>query len=210
MYRPPRGTAPIVLLVLIVGVLVALFVSRDSTLGPPITMRSAETAGTNAYTPTPAGTEVPSSTARPVPDTFDSNRGEPATVARVIDGDTIEVRQNGIESDVRVLGIDTPETVHPSKPVQCYGPEASAEAKRMLPIGSPVRLHFEGERTDYYGRLLAYVENEAGVDVSTWLAGAGFARVYPLDHDYAVDRTPELLTAQAQAKTRGLGLWGAC
>ena len=83
----------------------------------------------------------------------------------MIDGDTILVRgAGGRIEDVRLLGIDTPETVDPRKPVQCYGPQASAFAKH-LETGRAVTLSYDRELHDRYGRFLAYV----------WLAGAAAA-----------------------------------
>ena len=79
-----------------------------------------------------------------------------ARVVRVIDGDTIEVSIAGAEQYVRYIGVDTPETVKPGTPVQCYGPQASAENHRLVD-GRTVRLVFDRERRDVYGRLLAYV-----------------------------------------------------
>ena len=79
-----------------------------------------------------------------------------ARVLRVIDGDTIEVSIEGSEEDVRYIGVDTPETVKPGAPVECYGPQASAANHRLVE-GRTVRLVFDRERRDAYGRLLAYV-----------------------------------------------------
>ncbi len=79
-------------------------------------------------------------------------------VIDVVDGDTVSVSYRGAEVSVRVIGIDTPEPVHPSVPVECGGPQASATAKR-LQTGRRVRLVFDPSqgRTDYYGRTLAYL-----------------------------------------------------
>ncbi len=79
-----------------------------------------------------------------------------ARVARVVDGDTIEARIGGAVEDVRLIGVDTPETVKPETPVQCFGERASHFTKRRL-TGRQVRLVFGVERRDVYGRLLAYV-----------------------------------------------------
>ena len=84
-----------------------------------------------------------------------------AQVVRVIDGDTIEVSIGGQDEDVRYIGVDTPETVKPDTPVQCYGPQASAENHRLVD-GRTVRLVFDRERRDVYGRLLAYVYTRLG------------------------------------------------
>src|SRR5918993_2465401 len=79
------------------------------------------------------------------------------TVERVVDGDTIEVNPAvGGTQDVRLLGVDTPETVDPNEPVQPYGPQASAFTKRQLE-GKRVTLVFDRDRTDQYDRALAYV-----------------------------------------------------
>jgi len=79
------------------------------------------------------------------------------TVERVVDGDTIEVNPPlSWTEDVRLLGVDTPETVDPGEPVEPYGPEASAFTKRQLE-GERVTLIFDQEKRDQYGRTLAYV-----------------------------------------------------
>ena len=70
------------------------------------------------------------------PNTYVAN----ATVVRVVDGDTIDVTVDGTEERVRLIGIDTPETVKPNTPVECFGPEASAHTKELLPAGTPVYL----------------------------------------------------------------------
>lgn len=164
-----------------------------------------------SYVPAPAGSSdltliEPQTTVEPQ----DEDVRATVTAVRVIDGDTIETEDHGSRRDVRILGIDTPETKHPTKGVQCFGPQATAETKALLPARSKVVLTFEGERTDRFGRLLAYVRNAEGVDVSAHLAGNGFAHVYGLRSPYRVQRTPELLTLEAQARQRRLGLWGAC
>src|SRR5688572_18099377 len=77
-------------------------------------------------------------------------------VLRVIDGDTIEIEQDGKPVKVRLIGVDTPETVHPSKPVEEYGREASKFTTNLLK-GESVFLEFDKDKADRYGRLLAYV-----------------------------------------------------
>jgi micrococcal nuclease len=79
-----------------------------------------------------------------------------ATVVHVSDGDTITVDLAGRIERVRILGADTPEVVDPRKPVQCYGPEASAHTKARLPSGTEVTLETDAEARDKYGRLLIY------------------------------------------------------
>ena len=126
-------------------------------------------------------------------------------VARVVDGDTIEVGRERI-LDVRLIGIDTPETVHPSEPVQCFGPAASQRTRKALE-GDVVRLEFDVERRDHYGRLLAYVWDDAKL-FNKVLVERGFATVstYPPNVKY-VER---FVAAQRRARGADRGLWGAC
>ena len=93
-------------------------------------------------------------------------------VARVIDGDTIEL-ENG--ERVRYIGIDTPETKHPSKPVEYYRKEADS-ANQSLVEGKGVRLEFDIQERDQYGRLLAYVYVD-DIFVNAWLVENGYAQV---------------------------------
>src|SRR5829696_8901909 len=79
-----------------------------------------------------------------------------ARVLRVVDGDTIEIALDGRGEDLRLIGVDTPETVKPGTPVQCFGPRASAFTHSLLE-GRTVRVVFGKERRDVYGRLLGYV-----------------------------------------------------
>ena len=81
------------------------------------------------------------------------------TVSEVVDGDTIKVVSRGFETPVRLVGIDTPETRHPGKPVQCYGPQASAMTTRLLPVGQKVIVRSDPtqDTRDRYGRFLGYV-----------------------------------------------------
>src|SRR5438105_5081660 len=99
-----------------------------------------------------------------------------ASVDRVVDGDTIIVRVSGRKETVRLIGIDTPESVKPNTPVQCFALEASARTKAILPPRTAVRLVRDTEARDRYGRLLAYVYRaSAGLFVNLALAQEGFA-----------------------------------
>jgi micrococcal nuclease len=136
-----------------------------------------------------------------------------ARVVRVIDGDTIEVSISGEDEDVRYIGVDTPETVKPDTPVQCYGPQASAENHRLVD-GRTVRLVFDRERRDVYGRLLAYVYTPARGGskrprfVNAILARDGYARTLTIAPNTA--HVSKLGRLQARAGRAGRGLWGAC
>ncbi len=129
-----------------------------------------------------------------------------AYVSRVVDGDTVEVRLGGREEDVRYIGVDTPETVKPDTPVQCFGPQASA-FNHALVEDRRVRLVFGVERRDVYGRLLAYVYlGERFVNAE--LVRRGLARTLTIPpNDRFADRLKRLEIAAARA---GRGLWGAC
>jgi len=127
-------------------------------------------------------------------------------VTRVVDGDTIEVRLGDRVEDVRLIGVDTPETVKPGTPVQCFGPRASHFTKRLL-TDRQVRLVFGAERRDIYGRLLAYVYLDHRF-VNPILVRRGLARSLTIPpNDRFAPRFRHLELAAARA---GRGLWGTC
>ena len=129
-----------------------------------------------------------------------------ALVTRVVDGDTVEVALDGGEEDVRYIGVDTPETVKPDTPVQCFGPQASAFNHHLVE-GRRVRLVFGVERRDVYGRLLAYVYLGDRF-VNAELVRRGLARTLTIPpNDRFAGRFQGL---QMAASRSGRGLWGAC
>jgi micrococcal nuclease len=134
-----------------------------------------------------------------------------ATVDRVVDGDTVIVRSGSRTLDVRLLGIDTPETVDPNRPVGCYGPEASAYTKHLL-TGRRVRLVYDRQLHDVYGRWLAYIylERQGLPDlfVNARLITAGYARTLSIPPNTA--HAAELATLERTAALAGRGLWSAC
>lgn len=127
-----------------------------------------------------------------------------ALVTRVIDGDTIEVTLNGKTYTVRYIGIDTPETVHPTLGEEPYGKEASIKNKELVE-GEKVRLEKDVSETDQYGRLLRYVYVD-DLFVNAELVRLGYAQVatYPPDVKYQ----SYFLQLQNEARTNGRGLWG--
>jgi micrococcal nuclease len=132
-----------------------------------------------------------------------------AVVARVVDGDTLVAQVRGHDERVRLIGIDTPETVSPTKPVQCYGKEASNHLEALLPRGSAIRLAVDAEARDRYGRLLAYVyRRRDGLFVNLELATDGFASL--LTYPPNVAHVDELTAAVADARAHERGLWGRC
>lgn len=129
-----------------------------------------------------------------------------AEVTRVVDGDTIEARFDGRTEDIRLIGIDTPETVKPGTPVQCFGPRASHFTKALLE-GQRVRLVIGAEPRDIYGRLLAYVYLGPRF-VNAMLVRRGLARTLTIPPN---NRFAPLFRGLAmRAARRGRGLWGAC
>ena len=130
-----------------------------------------------------------------------------ALVTRAVDGDTIEVRlPDGSEEDVRYIGVDTPESVHPDEPPQCFGHRASALNRRLVE-GRSVELRFDAERRDRYGRLLAYVRR-GGLFVNAELVRRGYARTLTIPPNDA--RAGLLAKLEAAAGKAGRGLWSAC
>jgi len=129
-----------------------------------------------------------------------------AYVVRAVDGDTIEVALDGRREDVRYIGIDTPETVKPDTPVQCFGPQAHRFNARLV-THQRVRLAFGVERRDVYGRLLAYVYRGDRF-VNAELARRGLARTLTIPpNDRFARRFADL---ELEAARRGRGLWDAC
>lgn len=146
---------------------------------------------------------TPPPTANPGTERSDANQTM-VEVLRVVDGDTIEIMFQGKKESVRLIGVDTPETVHPSKPVQPYGPEASAFTKDRL-TGKRVGLEFDVEQRDRYGRLLAYV----------WLGDQMFNEVLVKEGYAQIATFPpnvkyvDLFTrVQKEAREANRGLWG--
>ncbi len=126
-----------------------------------------------------------------------------ARVERVIDGDTIEVSIGGATEQVRYIGVDTPESVDPDRPAQCFGSEASAFNERLVE-GADVELAFDAERRDAYGRLLAYVYLDGGL-VNAILARRGLARPLTIEPN---DSKAGLFERLAAAAARRPGAFG--
>lgn len=125
-------------------------------------------------------------------------------VARVVDGDTIELEGG---TRVRFIGVNTPETVDPRRTVQCFGKEASAFTKGLLKDGV-VTLKKDISDTDKYGRLLRYAYLADGTFVNLKLVAEGYAYANPYPPDIA--HAKEFFTAQTEARTAGRGLWASC
>jgi micrococcal nuclease len=131
-----------------------------------------------------------------------------AQVVRVVDGDTIRVRLDGRTERVRYIGVDTPESVKPGTPVQCYAKRAAA-ANEALVAGRNVRLVGDVEHRDRYGRLLAYVYREPdGAFVNARLVRDGYARTLTIAPNVAHAR--QFAELAETARRSGRGLWRAC
>jgi micrococcal nuclease len=142
------------------------------------------------------------------PASGDSDEG--VRVVRVVDGDTIIVEIDGREERLRYIGIDTPESVQPNTPVECFGREASAE-NALLVEGKRVELERDTSNRDRYDRLLRYVyvvERGERIFVNEALVANGFAYASTFPPDVKYEET--LRAAQREARDEGRGLWGAC
>ena len=150
--------------------------------------------------------ELPQSTSQPSPavigQEIESN-SELVKVIKVIDGDTISLENGEV---VRYIGIDTPETVHPSKEVGCFGEESSKKNKELIE-GKLVRLEKDVSERDKYQRLLRYVWI-GEIFVNDYLVREGFATSvsYPPDIKYQ----EQFLQAQREARENNRGLWSVC
>jgi micrococcal nuclease len=127
-------------------------------------------------------------------------------VVKVVDGDTISVNIDGVNTSVRMIGIDTPETVDPRKPVQCFGQEASNKAKAIL-SNQMVRLELDSSQGKYdkYNRLLAYVFLADGTNFNELMIKEGYAYEYTYSAPYKYQSA--FKSAQKDAQTNKRGLW---
>jgi len=132
-----------------------------------------------------------------------------ATVVRIVDGDTIDVKVGGNRERVRLIGIDTPETKKPNTPVQCFGPEATKFTSSLLPTGARLHLERDVVARDDYGRLLAYIYLAGdGTFVNLKIIRQGYAR--PLTIPPNVAHTGQFVEAARAAAADNIGLWARC
>jgi micrococcal nuclease len=126
-------------------------------------------------------------------------------VVRTVDGDTVQIQYNGKPTTVRLIGVDTPETVHPNKPVEAFGKEATAFTRNLL-RGESVYLRFDGNRTDKYGRLLAYLYRAPdGLFVNLEIVRQGYGHAYT---QYPFTHLELFRHYEQRAREAGKGLWG--
>lgn len=158
--------------------------------------------------PTSSTASFPPPEAPPVPPGVPVG-SQPAKVEHVVDGDTLELTADAPGPalragtvDVRLVGVDTPETT------ECFGPEATASLGRLAPVGSTVWTTRDQELTDRYGRHLAYLWNDAGVFVNGTLVESGHAEALTVLPNQA--HRSEFEAAESRARSAGAGLWSAC
>ena len=156
----------------------------------------------------PDGKKVRIKNTSNIPSSLKSIKYERAIVTKVTDGDTIELGDCRV---IRYLGIDTPETVHPGKPIECFGPEASKYNKKLV-LGKKILL-FEGKKDkDVFGRYLRYVVVvDSGNFVNKDLVNNGYATVYEkYKDDNIFDVYTDLVYAMDNAKEKKIGVWSEC
>lgn len=149
--------------------------------------------------------------AKSQPTTIPQAQSTSVKALRVIDGDTIEIEGN---IKLRYIGIDTPETKHPTKGVQCFGKEASNKNKELVE-GKMIRMEKDISETDRYGRLLRYVwlvddsaTSSAGLFVNDYLVREGYAHASTFPPDVAYSE--QFVEAQREARENNRGLWNKC
>ncbi len=130
----------------------------------------------------------------------------PYPITEVVDGDTDKINVDGRTVKLRLIGIDTPETKHPSKPVECFGPQASARAEQLL-TGRSVWIQYDASqsRRDVYGRDLVYIWLDAHAMFNEVMVQTGYAHEYTYDKPYLYQS--QFKAAEAKAKAAGLGFW---
>ncbi|HSI20345.1 MAG TPA: thermonuclease family protein [Verrucomicrobiae bacterium] len=155
---------------------------------------------------------TPSPTPEPLPTTLSvvpAEATEQARVMRVVDGDTVRIEREGEEKVVRLIGINTPESVDPRKPVQCFGKEASLFATGILQ-DKEIRMSSDESQQDMdrYGRLLRYIYLLDGTFVNEKLIREGYAQEYTYDRPYVFQAA--FRQAQKEAQQANVGLWSGC
>ncbi len=132
------------------------------------------------------------------------------TLERVVDGDTVIVNSLEGRERVRLIGIDTPELARQNRPEECYAQEATNRLQEILSQNSQLRLWSDPTQDEYdrFGRLLAYITIEDGVNVNELLVREGYAREFTYENPYLLQEV--FIEAEQEAQDNGLGLWSAC
>lgn len=182
---------------IIVAVILALAANYFSD-GKLATVTQNEKTNTSEFASASSATKLPEQ---------DSN----FLVTSVVDGDTIKVMIDNEKKTIRVIGINTPETVDPRRPVECFGKEASDKAKELL-TGKTVTLKVDPSQqdTDKYGRLLRYVFLSDGTDFGKSMIANGYAYEYTYNIPYNNQKSYKEAQQVAQLAEKGLWSKAAC
>ncbi len=133
------------------------------------------------------------------------------TIVKVVDGDTVTIWLDGRKQTIRLIGINTPETVDPRRPVQCFGKQASDKAKELL-AGHQVRVVLDPSQGNYdkYHRMLGYIYRDDGFFLNEYMVKEGYAYEYTYRYPYQFQAA--FKQAQKDAEAHGRGLWapGVC
>ena len=130
-------------------------------------------------------------------------------ILTVIDGDTVDIEIDGQTERVRLIGVNTPETKHPTKPIECFGPEASAYMTQLLPKGTEVRIERDEEARDRYGRMLLYLYRDSdNLFINLDLISRGYGT--PMSIEPNTFHRNDFVHAAALAEASNVGLWKAC
>jgi len=143
----------------------------------------------------------------PLPQITQVIQSEHAFVKRTVDGDTLDVIIAGTEEKVRLIGINSPESVAPRRPVECFGKEASHQMD-LLATGHQVTMAGDAldANRDKYGRLLRYIYLEDGTFVNSWMVEKGFAFAYT---SFPFQYSKKFVALELQARAAQLGLWNS-
>jgi len=202
----PRGgrLSPFVLVAAVSLLVAAACSTAPATSGPAVSAHPTgpDSTGAPVASAHPTG---PDSTGAPV---ATAPATATAVVVEVVDGDTVEVAIGDRVESVRLIGIDSPEKTGGLRPAECFGDEATARARQLLPRGSDVGLVRDVEARDRYDRLLAYVFGPDGSFVNLDLVEDGYAAAFPFEPNTTF--ATEFAAAESAARRLGLGLWGAC
>ena len=176
-------------------------VKTSETKATPVTQeqKNNETLGSSVVVPQPTLTPEP------------PNK-EKATVVKVVDGDTMDFSINGKTERVRVIGINTPETVDPRKSVECFGKEASNKAKELLKVGAEVKLEADAsqDNRDKYSRLLRYVWIDESTDFGLKMIKDGYAYEYTYEIPYKYQSSYKQVQKETEEGKRGLWADNVC
>jgi len=138
-----------------------------------------------------------------------NNQHNVGTIVNIVDGDTVDINTNNITKRVRLIGINTPETKHPTKKTECYSKEANDYMEKLLPKGTKVNIVYDKKTTDKYGRVLAYIYvNSNNMFVNLNLVSNGYAKTMKFKPN--ILHAYEFEIAQTKAKTNQIGLWNKC